>query len=44
MGHDRRLYECRHDGCEKAFLTPQARQGHESVHADDGAQTVVEGP
>lgn len=41
MSQQRQLHECSVPGCSDRFLTPEARDGHESVH-EDLAQTVTD--
>lgn len=35
MSYERLKYQCRHEDCEEAFLSADARNGHESVHYPD---------
>lgn len=43
MSYEALRYQCR-KGCEAAFLTPEARAGHEHIHGEDGGQEVITGP
>lgn len=35
MSLERRLYKCDEPGCSKAYLTPEALQGHQNAHTKE---------
>lgn len=40
MAYEALRHECRHDGCDEAFLTVNARNGHEQTHGENTAKEV----